>query len=291
MTGENPFLYSIETDTATAGPKPFYLITSIEDSTHADSLAHNASSKVIRTDTILNFYTDIYKGHYLKPSNELPVIRKDSSPDWLFPILLIVMAVFTWLRLFYSKYFSQMLQAFSNNNLTNQIVRDENLLVQRASVYLSIIFNLIAAMLLYLISIRYNWHLAGIPAGFIRFILLAIVVSAVYTMKFLILKICGWLFSLDREMATYIFNTFLINNVLGIILVPFILLIAYNQNIPANAMIMTAIGISLLAWLYRISRGVLIGLARPSLSFLYLFLYLCTLEIAPLLVLLRIAVP
>ncbi|MBK8364247.1 MAG: DUF4271 domain-containing protein [Bacteroidetes bacterium] len=208
----------------------------------------------------------------------------------VFPIILVVLAVFAALRIFYNKYFSQMLVAFVNNNLTNQIVRDENILVQRASVYLSIVFNLIAALFLYLISVYYGWEIGGIGIGFSRFLFFAVIVSAAYTLKFLILKISGWLFNLDREMATYIFNTFLINNILGIALLPFVCLIAYNQMISASWLILIAVILAGTAFAYRMFRGVLVGLSMPSFSLLYLFLYLCTLEIAPLLILIRIIV-
>jgi hypothetical protein len=206
----------------------------------------------------------------------------------MFPVLILVFIVFTWLKVFYSKYFSQMFQAFTNNNLTNQIVRDENMLVQRASGYLSLVFNLIAALLLYLISNYFGWSLGGIGFGFSRFIFFAILVSAAYTIKFLLLKFSGWLFDQDREMATYIFNIFLINNVLGILLLPFILLLAYNQQIHASYLITMSVILAGMAFLYRIYRGILVGFNAMSFSPLYLFLYLCTLEIAPLLILIRI---
>lgn len=235
-------------------------------------------------------YTDIYKGHLLRPNHDEPLLRNDISPFWMFPILILVLIVFTWLKVFYTKYFSQMFQAFTNNNLTNQIVRDENMLIQRASVYLSLVFNLIAAMFLYLVSIHYEWPLAGIGYGFSRFIFFAIIVSAAYTFKFLLLKFCGWLFDQDREMATYIFNIFLINNVLGIVLLPFILLLAYNQSILASYLVTLCLILAGMAFLYRVYRGILVGFNAMTFSPLYLFLYLCTLEIAPLLILIRIVI-
>lgn len=238
-----------------------------------------------------NKFTNIYKGHLLQPSGIEPIYRNSISPIWFFPIILLVLAVFAALRIFYTKYFSQMLTAFINNNLTNQIVRDENILVQRASVYLSIVFNLIAALFLYLVSIFYGWEIGDIGIGFSRFLFFAVVVSAIYSLKFLILKICGWLFQLDREMASYIFNTFLINNVLGIAILPFICLIAYNQVLSAGTSIIICSILAILAFSYRVFRGVLVGLSMSSFSLLYLFLYLCTLEIAPLLILIRLIVP
>ena len=251
-----------------------------------DSVIHYSTAKK----EVPILYTDIYKGHLLHPSHSQPQDRTTISPGWLFPIVLVALSVFAALRIFYNKYFHQMLIAFYNNNLTNQIVRDENILVQRASVYLSLVFNLIAALFLYLISIYFGWELGGIGTGFSRFLFFAIGVSFIYTLKFLVLKISGWLFNLDREMATYIFNIFLINNILGIVLLPFICLMAYNQLFPTSWLITYSLVLTAIAFAYRLFRGILIGFNTSTFSPLYLFLYLCALEIAPLMILIRLTV-
>lgn len=272
--------------TDSSSPAAFNADSSINAYWKVDSVVYYSKAPK----EIPNLYTDIYKGHLLHPVNSEPIDHKLYSPNWFFPIILLILAVFSALRIFYSKYFSQMLMAFVNNNLTNQIVRDENILVQRASVYLSIVFNLIAALFLYLISVYYGWELGGIGMGFSRFLFFAIIVSSIYTLKFLILKISGWLFNLDREMATYIFNTFLINNILGIALLPFVCLMAYNQLLSNSWLIIICCVLAGIGFTYRLFRGVLVGLSTPSFSLLYLFLYLCTLEIAPLMILIRILV-
>ncbi len=235
-------------------------------------------------------YIQLYKGHELKLVHSSPQHRENISPDWFFPLVLIVFGVFAWIRMAYNKYFMQMIQAFLNSNLANQIVRDENIFVQRASIYLSIVFNLILALLIYLVSIHYQWNLGDIGNGFGRFMFFLIVVSVAYTIKFLILKICGWLFEQEREMATYIFNIFIINNILGMVLIPFVVILAYNESIAVSWVLSIPVVLIVLSFGWRLFRGVQIGLASPSFSPLYLFLYLCTLEIAPLLVLIRIIV-
>lgn len=235
-------------------------------------------------------YFQLYKGHESGPVNTEPVLRNNITPDWFFPLILIVLVVFAWLRLFYNKFFLQMIQAFLNNNIANQIVRDENIFVQRASVYLSIVFNLVGALLLYLISIHFNWTLGGIGSGFSRFVFFLVIVSVAYAVKFLILKICGWLFEQEREMATYIFNIFLINNILGMALLPFICIFAYNETLAVSGLLIIPLVLIVIAFGWRIFRGIQIGLSISSFSPLYLFLYLCTLEIAPLMVLIRVIV-
>lgn len=232
-------------------------------------------------------YIQLYKGYNLKPVNQQAIPRKNVTPDWFFPLILIVLIIFTWIRIFYTKFFSQMIQALLNSNLANQIVRDENIFVQRASIYLSIVFNLIGALFLYLLSVQFDWRLAGIGFGFSRFLFFMILVSSAYAIKFLSLKICGWLFEQEKEIATYIFNIFLINNILGITLLPFIFLFAYNKTLAVDWILIIPLFLIGIAFCWRIFRGIQIGLSAPSFSPLYLFLYLCTLEIAPLLIIIK----
>ncbi|MCC7233293.1 MAG: DUF4271 domain-containing protein [Bacteroidia bacterium] len=233
-------------------------------------------------------YVNLFQGHELKVIHKDPVPRNHIVPDWIFIVVLLVIGIYTWLRIYYSRYFGQLIRAFVNFNLANQIVRDENILIQRASVFLSFTFHVVIALLLYQISIHQGWSLGGTGTGFMRFFYLLVLVTLIYAMKFLVLKLCGWLFDLDREMAVYTFIIFLVNNLLGLALIPVVILIAYNQIIPATFLIPAGLVLASLAFLYRLVKGIQVGTGVPGYSPLYLFLYLCTLEIAPLLILIKL---
>jgi len=230
----------------------------------------------------------LFTGHELKPRHENPVPVNRSTPDWIFPVLLLVVAMFTFLRIFYNRYFSRLFAALVNSNLANQVVRDENILIQRASVLLNVVFYMVAALFLYFVSATFHWELEGLDFGFSRFLFFTILVAAVYTLKLIILKFCGTVFGLDREMAAYIFNIFLVNSVLGMALLPLIGLLAFAAWVPSFWIICFSLVIIGAAFLYRMIRGVLIGFGSPYFSAVYLILYLCTLEIAPLLVVVKL---
>jgi len=249
---------------------------------HSDTVRFPSSPAFVQNNV------DLWKTHELKPVHQSPQKLTDSNPDWLFLVLILVLGVLTYLRVFYRKNFFQIIAACFNNNLTNQIVRDENLLMQRASVMLNVTFSIVAASLIYLISIRYDWSLDGMGTGFVRFVFLALMVSAAYTVKFFVLRFCAFLFNLSREMATYTFNIFIINNLLGLVLIPIVALILFGNLLGATALIYLAVGVAGIAYLYRIGRGILIATNYPGFSAFYLFLYLCALEIAPLLVLVKL---
>lgn len=231
---------------------------------------------------------DLFGKHQLSPQHAGPVVRSLHSPEWMFPIVILLIGAFAWLRVFYNRYLGQMLFALVNVNLSNQIVRDENILLQRATVYLNVLFYLIGALFLYEISFRIGWPLTSLGTGFNRYLFFVLLISAIYAGKFLVLKFCGWLFDMDRELTTYLFNIFIINNLLGLLLFPFTLLMIFNPGINGTWVFTLCMLVIALLYVFRLFRGIQIGLNTPGVSLLYLFLYLCSLEVVPLLILFRI---
>jgi hypothetical protein len=241
------------------------------------------------TDTsAAQIFPGLFVNHELKEIHNNPQPVNRPHPDWLFYVLLFVLIAFTWLKVFYNKNFRQILGAIGSINATNQIVRDENILVQRASVILTVMFNIVASVFLYQLSVIFEWPSDYIGQGFSRFMIFAVLISCVYSFKFLLLKLTGHIFKMDKPIATYIFNIFLINNILGVFLIPLLISIAYMPAFYASIIFKLAIIIVLVSFIYRISRGIIIGLSQEVFSIFYLFLYLCTLEIAPLLILIKL---
>ena len=117
-------------------------------------------------------FLDLYKGHALTPRTRVRKSGKMFLLTGYFRSLFLVILVFSPGSEFLFQIFQPMIQALLNNNLTNQIVRDENILVQRASVFLSVAFHLIGALFLYFVSIDLGWNLGGLTAGFSRFLFL-----------------------------------------------------------------------------------------------------------------------
>mgnify|MGYP001611693863 CR=1 FL=1 len=163
-------------------------------------------------------------------------------------------------------------------------------MVQRASVLLTIVFNLVAALFLYQLSVIVGWSSDFTGSGFSRFLIFTLAISAGYTFKYIILKFVGFVFQIDKAITVYIFNIFLINNVLGLGLLPVLISLAFLPFINALLVVKIAGIIALSAFIYSIIRGLTIGFGFPRFSSFYLFLYLCALEIAPLLVLIRLIV-
>ena len=231
----------------------------------------------------------LFSEHSLQPVNPAPLPLLVRTPDWFTLVLVVVIIFLVWLRMFYFKILNQMISAFFSNSVSNQIVRDENILVQRASIMLSFIFYFIAALFVYQVSIHFNWDFPFLNEGFLRFIVISLLIAFAYSFKMILLKGLGELFRLDRPVATYIFNIFLINNILGLFLLPVVITVAYIVTDSTEMVIYTGIALVVMSFIYRLVRGFHIWTTLQGVSFFYLIIYFCTLEIAPLVIIIKLS--
>lgn len=231
----------------------------------------------------------IFKGHALRPQspNARPLNREIT--DWFTISLIILVGFFTWFRVFYYRIFRQLFSAFFNITTTNQIVRDESVLLQRASLVLSVISYMLMGLFIYQLSVIENWSMPYLQGGLMRFIFLSVAIAAAYSIKMISLRFFSSIFSLDRPVALYIFNIFLMVMMVGLLLLPVNILIAYAPVVIRQWVILITVGIVTLLFLYRLVRAVGIWTGIPGFSLFYLFLYLCAFEIAPLLIIWKAA--
>jgi len=118
------------------------------------------------------------------------------------------------------------------------------------------------------------------------FFLILTVVFLTYPLKSVFLRLVGWLFNDTEKFTEYLFNVFLLNKVLGLALVPIVVLVTY-LSFGQHALLTVGVLLVFFNYTYRLLRGYYVGRATANLSQFYIFLYLCTLEILPLVVITR----
>ncbi|MBK9400334.1 MAG: DUF4271 domain-containing protein [Bacteroidetes bacterium] len=231
----------------------------------------------------------IFKGHLLqvRQSKAQPIVP--NMGDWFTISLLILLSLFTWFRFFYYRIFRQLFSAFFNTTTTNQIVRDESVLLQRASLVLSIISYLLMGLFVYQLSVIFNWDTGILDGGLLRFVMFSVAIAAAYSIKMIFLRFLSVIFDQERSVAIYIFNVFLMVMMIGLLLLPVNILLAYSPALIREIVVVLSIAVVGLLFLYRLVRAVLIWTGIPGFSLFYLFLYLCAFEIAPLLIIWKAA--
>lgn len=114
------------------------------------------------------------------------------------------------------------------------------------------------------------------------------VASVIFLSKHLILSLTGWLFPVEKEVRRYNFLVILFNCVLGLFLVPFNFLLAFSNDYSYFWVFWT-LGLVGVFYLYRTYRSGSISTKFLGDNHFHFFLYLCTVEIAPVLLLVKLA--
>jgi hypothetical protein len=91
----------------------------------------------------------------------------------------------------------------------------------------------------------------------------------------------GFIFQNEKEAGEYATTLFLFCNILGIFLLPVVIGVAFVKQVPPVTFIYFGMFIYALFIVIRLLRGIIIGVNSIRVSKFYLFLYLCTLEILP----------
>ncbi|RZJ66895.1 MAG: DUF4271 domain-containing protein [Flavobacterium sp.] len=205
--------------------------------------------------------------------------------SWMLGIVAGLLLYAALLRLFLTRDIGNIVQSFYDKQLSSPPDNDTKTLSLWAFLGLLILFGLTFGLFLYQISAYYQvYYTVG---GTALYFSLAGGVVLLFCLKLLLLKFLGFVFSINKVVDRYItilcFTYFAITFVflpvvvclclLTVQLIPFILLIA---------ILLTA---AILVWLYL--RNSLIIISHFQFSKFYLFVYLCALEICPILILMK----
>jgi hypothetical protein len=94
---------------------------------------------------------------------------------------------------------------------------------------------------------------------------------------------------MQKEAVAYNYIVFLVNKIIGIVVLPLILLLAFpTENFIAAATIVTTAVVAILL-IYRYAVSLSIIRSNVKVSPLHFFIYLCAIEIIPILIIYKIA--
>lgn len=185
------------------------------------------------------------------------------------------------MRLYFSRYFSNLFRVFFNTSLRQSQLADQLLQAKLPSLFFNGFFIISGGMYIYLVLIRYNliaddhrWMLAGSCI---------VLLGLIYLTKYSTLKFTGWLTGYKEATDNYIFIIFMICKILGIILIPFTILMAFSAvDIAAISTLISLLVIGFLL-LLRFFRSYGLIQNQLKVSRFHFFLYIAGVEVIPLL--------
>ena len=207
--------------------------------------------------------------------------------DLLFYSIIGLLLLYGFIINIFPQYIPKLFSQFSQSSLRMMQHREQLLQNSIASLIMNISFIMSFSLLATLII--FNGHL--LPINFWEaYLYMCIFFLVLYIGKYICLTIAGYVFNTKELVQTYIFVVFLINKVLGILFIPFILVLAFAKPYLYPFAIAGSGLLMLLLILYRYLFSLTSVRNKLHISSFHFFLYLCAFEVLPLLILYKLIV-
>jgi len=207
-------------------------------------------------------------------------------PYWVSGIIILCLILFAWGRLFFRRRLDMVFRAVFAKNYANQLIREGNLFNERIGLVLFLVYLQMISLLVFL-SLPLFPQLKLPFEGALLYLAILGFFLAFWVVKLSVSRVLSVLFNTGEHSSELLANMYLFNLFAGIILLPLVVCMAF-----ADRQIFFYISLLVLAliYAYRIVREAQVGFKIIKFSPFHLFLYLCTLEILPIIVLAKILI-
>lgn len=232
----------------------------------------------------------LFTSHLLQADNQL--ISKPISkgwPDWMPIVLILSLTLLIILRNLYPKHLKILLLAPFSGRSMGQLTRDSDNLSGGIRLLLVINYLIITSLTLYIgithfITIPSQWSFLQ---GFGVFVTLMFTLTGWFVLKNGIAKFIGHLFKEYSVGSRYQMTLLLMSIIMGFILLPLIFALLYLPAAWFEESAIIGLSIIIILLLIKYLKLIVIGAEFRWYALVYLFLYLCTLEILPVFMLIK----
>ena len=211
--------------------------------------------------------------------------KPSGYPSSITFFLICGLVLLAFIKYNFGKNLSEAFRSFFSYNKSQRLFEEHRESDRQASFFSNVLFTLTAGIFLSVAlpffgvsSLWENYTLS------ILFFSLA--TSLLYFLKSVIWKILGIIFMSQSFTKIYIYNMYLYNRNIGLIIFPLVTLIPYVNEVITPVIVYSILVILVLSYILKIWRIFQIIHAQ-NVSVFYLILYLCTLEILPLLLFIK----
>ena len=193
------------------------------------------------------------------------------------------------IRVIHPRYFSGLWRVFYNPEGSARAVREWPAAAALPNLLMNLFFACSAGAYLYCVVRVFNPGEGRLPPSLLLLALVGCVLM-VYGVKWVVARGSGWAFGVGAATEQYLFNVFLMNKVIGVVLLPFVVLLAFGDKAWAGPLVVVSAVVVGVIVLMRYGRSwpVLKGLFHNSRF--HFLAYLCASEILPLAVLTKLLV-
>ncbi|MBL0272516.1 MAG: DUF4271 domain-containing protein [Chitinophagaceae bacterium] len=219
-------------------------------------------------------------------SPEISERKQFNGKEWLFYLLIFLLVVFALIRRTFPKYFNNLFRLFFRTTLKQRQIREQLMQTPLPSLLLNGFFVVTGG--LYITFLLQHFKLDPVHNFWLLFLYSSLGLSAAYFIKFIGLKVSGWLFNFPEAAESYTFIVFIVNKMIGILLLPFLVLLAfclgdvYSVGLTLSGCLVAGLLVYRFILTFTAIRN------QVKVNPFHFILYLCAFEIAPLLLVYKV---
>ena len=211
---------------------------------------------------------------------------RPSRDPWVIGVILALLIYAAILNRVMGKDLESIWTSFYSKRILNQVSREEGVINSWTFVALFLLFALSFGLFLYQFSVYRHVYYYSV-GGFSLFLSLALIILVLFAVKFLLVKFLGYVFSINRLVSEYLSVSYLTYINIGFVFLPVSICFSLLPDPLIRFVLIFAwllIG-AIIVWQYL--RGS-VGIISNILFYkFYLIVYLCALEICPILILIK----
>jgi len=260
----------------------------MQDSLRQDSLAKAgkaAAAAAIDTTTYRKYETHPGLAMDQPAVYRLTEYKVHTSKDELFYLMAGVLFFLAFVKAGFSRYFRNLFVLFFRTSLRQKQTRDQLLQDNFASLLTNVLFFISAGLYITLLIQEMGW--SQYPFWILA-AASAIILLLIYVGKYLFLLFSGWVFNAREAAGSYIFMVFMVNKVMGVVLIPFLLLLSFATPQIAKHSITVSLVVIGILFIYRYFVSFTTIRSRLRVNVFHFLLYLCSVEILPLLLIYKL---
>lgn len=274
QSGTNPFELRVsETDKAAQAKPGSPAVESEIDHTNPFEIKHVPANYSLR-DT-------------LQVKKPIPITsKKVKNQNFLFVSISLLLLFLTILVVMNRSLLANIYRAIFSDTYLKVVYRFQNSgqTLSYGLFYLFFFLNAGLFLTLLLKQFKFNYFTSDITLFFVCVGAIALT----YLIKHTILRLVGLIFPVQKEISYYSFTIIAFNIFLGIALLPINSLISFSNDKVANVCLYLGVIFFLLLYCIRQLRGMFLAANYLTFQKFHFFIYLCTVEIAPILILTKI---
>jgi hypothetical protein len=210
-------------------------------------------------------------------------VKRNSGKEILFYAIIAFLIAFALLRQAFPKYFHDLFRLFFRTTLKQRQIREQLMQTPLPSLLLNGFFAISAGMYINLLLDHYK--VKPVDNFWLSFLYCVAAVSSIYFIKFIGLRLSGWLFNMQSAANAYIFVVFVVNKIIGIFLIPFVVMLALAKGVVYEIALMASWCMIAGLIFYRLILTFGAVHNQVRVNPFHFILYICAFEIAPILLL------